>query len=116
MRVCGQCFEVLGVRRDDGPAWFGRGDNDRVDRRATTSQPAQKGSATGERFRDGRRDVTGLEKLVLESVAPSMTLETLDEDDGRHPWGPKARLAEGPNQSQGLFGTFGKTGNPARVE
>jgi hypothetical protein len=114
--VCRQCFEILRVRRDDGPSWFGRGDNERVNCRATAGEPAQKGSATDECFRDGRRDVTGLEKLVLKDVATGMTLETLNEDDGRYSRGPQSRLAQGQDQGQGLLGTFGKTGHSARVE
>lgn len=111
-----QCFEILGVRRDDGPSWFGRGDNERVNRRATTRAPAQKGSATGERFRDGRRDVTGLEKLVLKGVATGVTLKTLNEDDGRYLRGPQSCLAQGQDQGQRLLGTFGKSGHSAGVE
>ena len=111
-----QGFEILGVRSDDGPAWFSRGDHERVNSRATTGKSAQKRSATRKRFRNARRDVTGLQELVLDGVATGMTLETLNENDRRDLWRPQPRFAQGEDQSQSLLGTFSEASNAARVE
>ncbi len=101
--VCGQCFEIADVGRQDGPAWLRLGDNERIDRRASAGATTQYSRSASERLRQALRHVARLEKSILDGVPPSMPLQALDEHRGRYARRPKPLCAQFQNQCQSLL-------------
>lgn len=116
LRVRGQSLEIGRVRRDHGSPGFCRCHHERVDSGPATGQPSEEGGATGEGFGDGWRDVAGLEKLVLDGIAPRVTLKTLDKHDGGDKRWPQPRFAQSQDESQSLFRTFCEASHASGVE
>jgi hypothetical protein len=88
-----QGFEIFGVSGDHRPTRFSGGNDERIYGRPAAGEPTQECSAPCERFRNGRRDITGFQEPVFSGVTTRVALETLNENDRRDTRGPQPRFA-----------------------
>lgn len=96
--VLSQRSEIFRVGGEDRPRGLRESHNERVDGRSLARSSTELGGPSGERFRQLFDDITCLEKAVGLGVAPSISLETLDQD---HRWNgrrPEPLVAKGQDQ------------------
>jgi hypothetical protein len=108
--------EVAQVRGEHGSARLRQGDDERIDRGASTRQLPQQRNSPCQRLGDLLYDVARLEKPVRESVAARMPLQTLDEHDGGNKGRPQILLAKRQDQRCRLLRPLGQTGDSTRIE
>jgi hypothetical protein len=96
--VLGQRSEIFRVGGEDRPRGFRESHDERVDGRSLARSSTELGGSSGERFRQLVDDITCLEKAVGLGVAPSISLETLDQDHRWNGWRPEPLLPKSQDQ------------------
>ena len=114
--VLSEGAEIARVRGEHRSAWFGQGDDERIDCGASPCQPAQQRSSPCQRFADLLHDVARLEKTVRESVAPRMPVQALNQHDGGNKGRPQILFAKRQDQRCHLPRPLSQTADSARLE
>jgi hypothetical protein len=109
-------FEISRIRGEDSSTRLGERHNERVDSRATTSEPSEQSRPAGHRFWDCLGDVAGLEKPILVGVTTRVPLKAFDQDNAGNPRRPKALLTKREYQRERFPRTLRQAGDPTRIE
>lgn len=82
------------ILREHDATWLGKSNNDRVDRGLSPGPRPQQRSPPSQTFGNSFGDEARLEEPVDVRVAPGMTLERFDQDDGGNNRRPQIGTAE----------------------
>ena len=93
-----QGFEIAWIGREGCTAWFGQGDNEGVDGRASPSEPAQVGRTSCKNLGYLLDEVARLQESICDGVACRVALQAFDQHDGRNAGRPEPLAAEGENE------------------
>ena len=116
IRVHCKCCKIVEIRGQGGAIGLRERHHEGVDGRTATRSSAQKRSAPRQRFGNLIHDIARLQEAVSKRVATSMTVQTLDEDDGWNHGRPETLLPQGKDERGRLPGAFGKPADAAGIE
>jgi hypothetical protein len=80
--VTGKSIQILWVRGEDCPTWFGHSNDKGIHRGAAPSSPTQQCGSAREALWNVFDHIAGFQKLVLGRIAPSVSLKALNQDHG----------------------------------
>jgi hypothetical protein len=108
--------EILGIGGEHRASGFRQCNDERIHRRAATSESTQGCASTRHRFGEELHHIASLQEPVLECVSPGMARETLHKDDRRYLGRPELLIPQREYHGEGLMGSLGKSADPARIE
>ncbi|MFV0308963.1 MAG: hypothetical protein ACK5OX_14600 [Desertimonas sp.] len=112
----GERFNVDAIAGQNGAAWLGDRDDERVDSGTCSGAPSQLGCSPSSPLTDRRFDDAHLHESVGVGVTPGVTVERLDQDHRRdHRW-PQLLGLERPDERQRCLGVGRQTRHAAAVE
>lgn len=95
VRVHRERLEIVEIRSQSGAIGLRERHDQGVDGRTATRSSAQQRRAPRQRFGNLFHDIAGLQETVGQRVATRMTVQALNEDNGRNDGRPEALLPQG---------------------